>query len=68
MLELTVNGNRTQVPEHVKTISDVKQHFHIENQAMIVEHNGEILDKSAHTEQEVADGDKVELVQFVGGG
>lgn len=67
-MQLTVNGSMVQMPEQVKTISDVKQHFHIDNPVTIVEHNGEILNKALHNEQEVADGDKIELVQFVGGG
>ncbi|MYL60437.1 sulfur carrier protein ThiS [Virgibacillus halodenitrificans] len=67
-MNLLVNGKRIQVPATVKTITDVKTHFNITNPVVIVEHNGEILDKSKHPEKEVADGDKIELVEFVGGG
>ncbi|MFD2762174.1 sulfur carrier protein ThiS [Lentibacillus juripiscarius] len=67
-MRLIVNGNSAQVPEKVKTISDVKRYFNIDQSVVIVEHNGDILDKDYHTQQEVADGDKIELVQFVGGG
>lgn len=67
-MQLTVNGSMVHMPEQVKTISDVKQHFNIDNSVTIVEHNGDILNKALHHEQEVTDGDKIELVQFVGGG
>ncbi|MFD1362402.1 sulfur carrier protein ThiS [Lentibacillus salinarum] len=67
-MQLIVNGNMAEMPDTVKTIADVKQHFNINNPVVIVEHNGDILDKETHTAQKVADGDKIELVQFVGGG
>ncbi|MGY0692732.1 sulfur carrier protein ThiS [Virgibacillus sp. FSP13] len=67
-MKLFVNGNTIQVPKSVRTITDVKTHFNINNPVVIVEHNGEILDSNTHPKREVADGDKIELVQFVGGG
>lgn len=67
-MQIIVNGNIEKMPEKVRTISDVKDHFKIESPVVIVEHNDEILDKELHKEQEVVDGDKIELVQFVGGG
>ena len=33
-----------------------------------VERNGEIVPRSSHASVSVADGDRIELVQFVGGG
>ncbi|HLR40065.1 MAG TPA: sulfur carrier protein ThiS [Virgibacillus sp.] len=67
-MNIVVNGSPVEMPKEVITIADVKQHFKIDNPVVIVEHNGEILNKSVHTEKEVTDGDKIELVQFVGGG
>ncbi|WP_067727630.1 sulfur carrier protein ThiS [Oceanobacillus damuensis] len=67
-MNLLVNGNDLQVPSDVNTIADVITHFFEQDPIVIVEHNGEILEKNHHTERIVADGDKIELVQFVGGG
>lgn len=67
-MNLTINGKVVQVPEDVKTIANLITHFNINHSVVIVEHNGEILDKEIHPTSEIADGDKVELVQFVGGG
>lgn len=67
-MKLFVNGNLIQVPKGIRTISDVKMHLNINNPVVIVEHNGEILDSNIHPKREVSDGDKIELVQFVGGG
>ncbi|GAB4074099.1 hypothetical protein GCM10028778_16020 [Barrientosiimonas marina] len=67
-MQLNINGNMTDMPETVKTVSDVKQYFHISSTVVIVEYNGDILNKDRHEKQEVRSGDKIELVQFVGGG
>ena len=67
-MKLLVNGNNLQVPGEVNTIADVITHFFAHDPIVIVEHNGVILDKSLHPEQIISDGDKIELVQFVGGG
>ncbi|RYG72292.1 sulfur carrier protein ThiS [Lentibacillus lipolyticus] len=67
-MQLLINGNMTEIPDSIKTIADVKQHFQISNPVVIVEHNGEILEKDSHAVQEIANGDKIEFVQFVGGG
>ncbi|SFB25246.1 sulfur carrier protein [Lentibacillus halodurans] len=67
-MNLFINGSMAQLPEQVKTVSDVIRYFFSEQPVVIVEHNGEILDKETHLTREVADGDKLELVNFVGGG
>ncbi|WP_087974281.1 sulfur carrier protein ThiS [Oceanobacillus rekensis] len=67
-MKLLVNGNHLQVPSNVFTIADVITHFFKHDPIVIVEHNGIILEKNNHPKQIVADGDKIELVEFVGGG
>lgn len=67
-MSLLINGSTVQVPKDVSTISDVIRHFFADQPVVIVEHNGEILNKETHTSREVTDGDKLELVNFVGGG
>ncbi len=67
-MKLLVNGNTVQIPERVGTISDIMMHFNIKQSVVIVEHNGEIIDSNIHPTRKVLDGDKIEIVQFVGGG
>ncbi|WLV24486.1 sulfur carrier protein ThiS [Aciduricibacillus chroicocephali] len=67
-MTLIINGNQVEVPKHIATIEQLAVHLDISNPHMIVEHNGNILVKSAHASARLADGDKIEMVQFVGGG
>jgi len=67
-LELIINGNDVEVPDHIRTVEELTVHLKISNPHMIVELNGNILVKSAHASESLADGDKIEIVQFVGGG
>ena len=67
-MRILINGNHIDIPEQVETVEQLSAHLQIANPHMIVEHNGDILTKSAHSTAKLADGDKVEMVQFVGGG
>ncbi|RAZ79304.1 sulfur carrier protein ThiS [Planococcus halotolerans] len=67
-MELTVNGNQIQVPNTVKTVAGLLQHFKLHHKVVIVERNAEILEQAKHTETLIFDKDKIELVHFVGGG
>ncbi|MBA4537267.1 sulfur carrier protein ThiS [Bacillus aquiflavi] len=67
-MNLLINGSIIQIPKNVNTIAEVIQYFFTDKPVIIVEHNGEILNKDVHSTREVGDGDKLELVHFVGGG
>lgn len=67
-MKLLVNGENITVPPHIQYISDLITYFQIQNPVVIVEHNHQILEKQEHEKTKIADGDKIELVQFVGGG
>ncbi|HLS20208.1 MAG TPA: sulfur carrier protein ThiS [Bacillota bacterium] len=67
-MNLQINGEQVQVPESIETIADLINYFDIKNPVFIVEHNENILEKSDHNQTVVKDGDKIEFVQFVGGG
>lgn len=67
-MRLIINGNQVEVPESVQTVEELTAHLEITNPHMIVEQNGDILVKSSHASARLADGDKIEMVQFVGGG
>jgi sulfur carrier protein len=67
-MRLVLNGELIQLPEHVVFISDVLKHYEIHNRVVIVEVNGEIVNKVEHQSTRLSDKDRIEIVHFVGGG
>lgn len=65
---LYINGESVTVPDTVEHISDLIEHFQLEKRVVMIEHNESILEKDSHPETKLQDGDKIEIVQFVGGG
>ncbi|MFB3164438.1 sulfur carrier protein ThiS [Neobacillus sp. 179-J 1A1 HS] len=67
-MRVVLNGELIQLPEHVVFISDVLKHYEIHNRVVIVEVNGEIVNKVEHQSTRLSDKDRIEIVHFVGGG
>ena len=67
-MKLLINGKYETVPTTISTIKEIMEHYQINNPIVIVEHNHSIIEKNAYAKTKVEDGDKIELVQFVGGG
>jgi sulfur carrier protein len=67
-LELIINGEKVEIPTSVETVSELLQHFSLDQKVVIVELNHEILEKGNHQETRLSNGDRVEMVHFVGGG
>jgi sulfur carrier protein len=67
-MKLIINGEAIHVPEQVKTVSDLLAHFQLHNKLAIVEVNLTIIEKSQYDTTTLCDGDKIEIVHFVGGG
>lgn len=67
-MKLTINGEQHHVPETISSVGDLLQHFQLDQKVLIVEHNEAILEKLAHSETILSDGDRIEIVHFVGGG
>jgi sulfur carrier protein len=67
-LKLKVNNSDILVPGTVKSVGDLLGHLKLNQKAAIVELNAAILKKSQHAETKLADGDRIEIVHFVGGG
>lgn len=66
-MKITINGTE----EHLENASDLKaliQHFCQEHNHIIAEVNGHIVKTANWQETPIQDGDKIELVSFVGGG
>ncbi len=65
---LTVNGEPRAIPEG-STLADLLSGLQLDPRLIVVEHNRQILrDRDSYSTLELADGDVLELVHFVGGG
>ncbi|GEL76723.1 sulfur carrier protein ThiS [Tenuibacillus multivorans] len=67
-MKVHVNGNDRKLPGDIKTVSDLLSHHDLDNKKIIVELNEQIVDGTQYQDTEVKEGDRIELVQFVGGG
>ncbi|USK44841.1 sulfur carrier protein ThiS [Cytobacillus oceanisediminis] len=67
-MNIVINGDAMVLPETVNSVSRLLEYFHLEKKVVIVELNQRILDKSTHAETILTDGDRIEIVHFVGGG
>ncbi|CAM3834739.1 sulfur carrier protein ThiS [Alkalicoccus chagannorensis] len=66
-MTLLINGKEEQL-EQTSTVSALLAHYGVDGGRIAVEHNGNILKKEEWEETAVQDGDKLEIVHFVGGG
>lgn len=67
-MQLTINGDKLDVPNSVDSVSKLLAHYKLDQKIVIVELNQTIVEKAEHQETRVSDGDRIEIVHFVGGG
>lgn len=66
-MKLTINGEIQDFADGL-TISDLVEVLGLQPKKVAIERNLEVVPKSLHPETVLADGDRIEIVQFVGGG
>jgi len=66
-LGVVINGEPRKVPGPA-TLLDLLAHLGLDPRAVVVERNREIVRRARLGQTEVAEGDAIELVHFVGGG
>lgn len=66
-MKLLVNGSPRELRDG-STISDLLSELKIEAPRVAVEVNAEVVRRARHAEHRLQEGDKVEVVTFVGGG
>ncbi|EKU48607.1 sulfur carrier protein ThiS [Staphylococcus massiliensis] len=66
-MKVQVNGETHEFQEGT-TISDIIDHFNIESKRMAVELNEQVIKRSEWSERKIEPNDKLELLEFVGGG
>ena len=66
-MHVTVNGEPRDLPEAL-TVAKLLDMLRIAPERVVVEVNVTILKRAQHPEAILQDGDRVEIVRFVGGG
>ena len=66
-MNLFLNGEETTAPDSV-TVAAFLERLGLPQKGVAVERNREIVPKSAYGATILAEGDRIEIVQFVGGG
>ena len=67
MINVTINGDALKF-ESALSLDELLMKLDIEQDKVAIEHNREIVPKSTFHRVQVADGDNLEIVHFIGGG
>lgn len=66
-MEIVLNGRPREIAEGV-SIATLLASEHLQDRRVAVELNGVIVPRSRHAQQPIAVGDRIEIVQAIGGG
>ena len=66
-MHIMINGENRELTAGV-TVAALLETLRIDTRKVAVERNLEIVSKSAFTTTEIQDGDRLEIVHFIGGG
>lgn len=66
-MQLVVNGETLEFQKEV-TLIDIMKHLEVEGQVMATAVNMEVVKQDTWDNYKPVDGDKIEMLQFVGGG
>ena len=66
-MTVTINGQQRRL-ERPLSLLDLLGQLELDPQAVVVEHNRQIVRRAELSGRTVTDGDRIELVHFVGGG
>ena len=67
MIKLTINGQPHQF-ESSLNVTQLIEHLALHGKRIAIERNGEIIPRSQFSEQQLINGDQLEVVVAVGGG
>ena len=67
MINIIVNGTTRQLPDST-SVATLIEEMELAGKRIALERNGEIVPRSRFSVQQLADGDKLEVVVAVGGG
>ena len=64
---IQLNGNSFHVPAKVSTVDQLLHQLELNDRIVIIEKNELIIDKESF-DHPIMDGDRIEIIHFVGGG
>ena len=67
MAKIQINGRKIALKQNL-SISDVLKKYKINNKKVAIELNGKIIPQNKHSKKKLKNNDKIEIVQFIGGG
>ena len=67
-MQVQINGEQREFSDRTLPLSELLQRLSLAPQRIAVELNREIVRRADWEQTEVSDGDRVEIVHFVGGG
>ena len=67
MAKIQLNGKKISIKSNF-SILDLLKKYKLANKKVAIEHNGIIISKINYTKKYLRNGDKVEIVHFIGGG
>jgi sulfur carrier protein len=67
MINVSINGTTRQLPDSTGVAALIEE-MGLTGKRIALERNGEIVPRSLFAVQQLADGDKLEVVEAVGGG
>jgi sulfur carrier protein len=66
-MQLLVNGDPLELPDDARVVTLIER-MQLTGKRLAVEVNGQVITRSAHAETRLQPGDRVEIVQAIGGG
>tara|TARA_B100001027_G_C16052283_1_gene234745 strand:+ start:250 stop:453 length:204 start_codon:yes stop_codon:yes gene_type:complete len=67
MAKIQINGRKIALKQNL-SISDLLKKYKINRQKVAIELNGKIIPQNKHNKKKLKNKDKIEIVQFIGGG
>ena len=67
MAKIQINGKKIEVKQNL-SILDVLKKYKLNGKTVAIELNGKILPQNKHNSRKLKNNDKIEIVQFIGGG
>ncbi|MFX3650347.1 MAG: sulfur carrier protein ThiS [Paenibacillus sp.] len=67
-MNIIVNGQRMEIEDSLNRVDKLLQSFDLQVKTVVVELNRNILTREYHETTALREGDRIEIVHFVGGG